>query len=255
MTNPTVAKPAILVDSLGVRRGNSLVLNNIAFALPAGEIMAIVGPNGSGKSTLLRAIAGLLPAAAGSVGIDGKELSEHTAIAQLVAWVGTATSGEIELTVDEIVGLGRLPWLSRATKLADKEARKESITAEALRTFNLAQLAKRGFDSLSSGEQKRVHLARAFAQQTPIILFDEPTANFDPGQVAHTERWILQLARIGKTIVLATHDIQLVRRLCHRVLAIKGGKQVAFGSIEAVLTEERTTELFAIEHAEIDIST
>jgi iron complex transport system ATP-binding protein len=223
------------------------VLRDIAFALPAGEVMAIVGPNGSGKSTLLRAIAGLLPATTGSVAIDGKELSRHATIAQLIAWVGTATSGEIELTVEEIVNLGRLPWLGRAPGRASNALTKESIATEALRTFNLTQLARRGFDTLSSGEQKRVHLARAFAQQTPIVLFDEPTANFDPGQVAHTERWILQLARIGKTIVLATHDMQLVRRLCHRVLAIRNGEQVAFGRTETVLTEERESELFAIE--------
>lgn len=183
----------------------------------------MLGPNGVGKSTLLKTVAGFLPPLAGGVTILGKPVGDYTQrqLSLVVSVVLTGRSDVRNLTVDELVALGRSPHTGFWGRLGDAD---RHVVARAMRIVGIGQLAGRMVQTLSDGEMQKVMIAKALAQQTPIILLDEPTAFLDFGSKVETMRLLAGLAhREGKTIILSTHDLQLAARFADSLLQASGG--------------------------------
>jgi iron complex transport system ATP-binding protein len=214
--------------------GRHARLERITWHVAAGKVAVVAGPNGAGKSTLLRCLAGLLRPAQGRVEVGEVDLYRLPPAhrARKVTLVGAA-SAETGLTVQEVVALGRLahrphPW-------QDPLRSQWSRVEEALRQWDLWELRQVPYSSLSSGERQRVRLARAFAQDTPFLLLDEPTAFLDPGHAQAILHRLLHVARQGRGVAVALHDLTTAGQLADEILLLAAGRMVAWGPPVQVL--------------------
>ncbi len=228
-------KPAILNLSnltLGYK-GRGDVFRGLNAELRRGELVALLGANGSGKSTLLKALAGNLRPLNGSVEVGGKPLSNLPAMerARLVSIVTTDKAAVGGLTVEELVAMGRYPHtgaLGRHTP-ADRE-----IIAEAIESVGLGHLAKRLTANLSDGERQKAMIARALAQQTPVMLLDEPTAFLDAASRIETLSLLRSLAiESSKAVLLSTHDIAPAMRLSTKLWLVKNDPATGISTLTA----------------------
>lgn len=228
---------ALAARAIRAGYGASEVLHGLDFDLHKGEVLGVVGPNGSGKSTLLRAITGLLPLRAGSVEILGENLSSLRARerARLCAVQPQVEAPLFDYTVEELVLLGRHPH--RALVGSPTPGDRAAVT-HALEQTGLAALAMRNVRSLSTGEWQRALLARALAQEAPLLLLDEPAAHLDPG-FRHSIHVLLRtLAREKQRAVLCvSHDLNLAAEFCDRLMVMFGGRIYAIGKPEEVMRE------------------
>jgi iron complex transport system ATP-binding protein len=224
--------------------GPRVVLRDCSFALDSGEIVAIVGPNGAGKSTLLRVLAGLLRPAAGVVSLDGQDLAAiaRSQIAHRIAVVPQIFDTLFPFTVREVVGLGRTARLGvfgRAS--ADDVAAVERAISE----LELEGLAGRRIDRLSGGERQRAVLAMALAQETPVLLLDEPTVHLDPGHQLGTLELLRELAARRRLAVCAVlHDLNLASTFGSRIVALADGRIVRQGTPFDVLDADLVRAVF-----------
>jgi iron complex transport system ATP-binding protein len=221
------------------------VLRGVDFAARAGEIIALCGPNGAGKSTLLRVILGLLPARAGRVLLAGDAVSAlpRREIARRAALLMQDSPLDLPLSAREVVALGRLPHLRRfQAEGADDSA---AIDA-ALDLTDTRSFADRLVTELSGGERHRVQLARALAQETPLLLLDEPTASLDVAHQLQALRLLRAVAARGRTVLVALHDLSLAARSCDRILLLGDGQLQADGRPVDVLTEANLARLFHV---------
>jgi iron complex transport system ATP-binding protein len=213
------------------------VLYGVDLRIDPGEVVALIGPNGAGKSTLLKVAGGGLRVTAGRVRLGERDLAAlgPRDIARQVAVVSQDGPVPVGLRVRDMVALGRTPYLRR---LLGPTARDRTATDWALAAAGVVELADRFVEQVSGGERQRVILARALAQEPQLLLLDEPTANLDLyHQVAMLEV-VRGLARDqGLGVLAAVHDLQLAALFCDRVVLLSGGRIVAQGSPEAVLTE------------------
>lgn len=229
---------ALTARAIRAGYGTREVLHGLDFDLIRGEVLGVVGPNGSGKSTLLRALTGLLPLRAGTVEIGGRNLASLGARerARLCAVQPQVEAPLFDYTAQELVLLGRHPHraLVGAPTLEDR-----SCVTHALEQTGLAALATRNVRSLSTGEWQRALLARALAQDTPILLLDEPAAHLDPG-FRHSIHVLLRaLARDKQRAVLCvSHDLNLAAEFCDRLMVMLDGRIYALGKPEDVMREE-----------------
>lgn len=193
-------------DNLGVGYGRRTVLSDICVSAVRGSLTALVGANGSGKSTLLRTLSGAQKPTAGSVHISGFDLASlgKRARARLLAMVSTDRTGAGALTVRETVEIGRHPHTGPFGRLDSAD---NSAVAKALADVGMEHYADRLLGTLSDGERQKVMLARALAQDTPLIILDEPTAFLDVAGKYEINRLLRSLADNGHTIILSTHDI------------------------------------------------
>ena len=198
-----------LTTGYGTHRQSCPVASRLTASLQAGSFTALIGVNGCGKSTLLRTLAGLQPALGGEVVWQGKRLGEYTqkALARTLAVVLTTRAVGDGLSVQEVVEMGRMPYTGLSGRLTAADT---ALAEEAMQLTGVLPLRHRMVASLSDGERQRVMVAKALAQQTPVILLDEPTAFLDfPSKVALL-RLLKQLAKEhGKTILMSTHDLEL----------------------------------------------
>lgn len=230
---------------LSLSLGGKPVVDDVDLTLAADRFTAVVGPNGAGKSSLLRSIAGLHPSATGSVVFRGESLRDLRPRdrARRVAYVEQGTRAEFTMSVRQVVELGRLPFQARwASPTLDDDR----IVEEALRTVGVHELAGRELDTLSGGEQQRVHLARALAQQPSLLLLDEPTNHLDiRAQIAST-MLVRSLVGTGVTVVAVLHDLDLVAGYADDVVVLSGGRLVAAGPVREVLTEQLVASVFGV---------
>ncbi|GAB4571880.1 MAG: ABC transporter ATP-binding protein [Anaerolineae bacterium] len=227
--------------------GGHPVLRDISFALGAGQFVGLVGPNGTGKSTLLKVLGGLLPASAGQMALLGRSLDDYTAreVARIVAHVPQSTVLEFPFTVREVVLMGRSPFLGRFQL---ESALDREIAERAMRTTETLALADRPVNTLSGGEQQRVLIARALAQQPRILLLDEPTSNLDIRHQLALLALVRELAHeVGIGVVAALHDLPLAARFCDRVVMLAQGRVVADGTPAEVFTAYRLEQVFGVE--------
>jgi iron complex transport system ATP-binding protein len=228
----------IAVESLSVRFGAAEVVRQVSLEVPRGEWVGLIGPNGAGKTTLLRAIAGLLPFS-GSVSLGGRSVarSSRREIARRLALVPQYPQTPPELTVSEYVLLGRTPYIGYLSTegRADREAARAAIGR-----LDLDDFAGRPLGSLSGGERQRAVLARALAQEAPILLLDEPTSALDLGHQQQALELVDALRRDhALTVVAAMHDLTLAAQYADRLVLLDHGRIVADGSPDDVLSEER----------------
>lgn len=217
--------------------GSREVLHGLDFDLHKGEVLGVVGPNGSGKSTLLRALTGLLPLRAGSVAIQGRNLASlgPRDRARLCAVQPQVEAPLFDYTVDELALLGRHPH--RALIGAPTPEDRSAVT-RALEQTGLTGLATRNVRSLSTGEWQRALLARALAQDTPLLLLDEPAAHLDPGFRHSIHVLLRSLARESRRAVLCvSHDLNLAAEFCDRLMVMLDGRIFALGKPEEVMRE------------------
>ncbi|AKE41007.1 putative iron ABC transport system ATP-binding protein [Corynebacterium kutscheri] len=222
----------------------TVILNKVSFSVPTATMCAIVGVNGAGKSTMLRTIALTPPM---GVRIDGIEIStlHPKQRARQFSFVGQEDQPPADLTVAEAVGLGRLPFLKPWQLGAEKE---RVIIDEALVKVGLAGLGDRMCSDLSGGQRKRVILARAFAQDTPVMFLDEPTNHLD---VQHQLSLLDVLRSSGKTIVSTIHDLDLAYSHFDQVILVHGGTIHASGTPVEVLTTNNVSATFGVHAMEV----
>jgi len=224
----------------GVRQ----VLRECSFAMGSGEIVAVVGPNGAGKSTLLRVLAGLLRPAAGSVALDGEDLARlsRSAVAKCIAVVPQIFDTLFPFTVREVVALGRT---SRLGAFGRASADDVIAVDRAIVDLELEALASRRIDRLSGGERQRAVLAMALAQETAVLLLDEPTVHLDPGHQLATLALLRDLAKRRELAVCAVlHDLNLASAFASRIAAIADGRIVRDGTPLEVLSSDLVLAVF-----------
>ena len=191
------------------RRRSVIISPDLSLSIRPGEIVMLMGPNGSGKSTLMHTMAGLLPPLAGEVQLGEKPLSSLTMkeVARQLSLVLTERIPAGNMDVWEVVTIGRYPYTGFRGVLSAEDKR---ICEEALVTCRLTELRERIFDTLSDGEKQRVMIARALAQETPLILLDEPTAHLDlPSRLEVTTMLRTLAHKLGKSILISTHELDL----------------------------------------------
>ena len=222
------------------------VVDGLDLALPAGQITAIVGANGCGKSTLLRGLSRVLRPHAGAVLLDGADLrSMHPKqVARRVALLPQQPVAPSGMTVVELVGLGRHP---HQTAFRPRTRDDDRIVAEALEATATLDLADRLVEELSGGQRQRVWIAMVLAQQTDVLLLDEPTSFLDLAHAVDVLDLVTDLNRErGTTVAMVLHDLNLAARYADELIAVKEGTVVAQGSPAEVITAERVRGVFGL---------
>lgn len=230
----------VSVRGLSVGYGTSQIVSDISFDVHAGEILLLIGPNGGGKSTLLRTILGAIPALKGEVRLGDELVSNLAAndIAHRLAFIPQDEESPFDFTAREMVTMGRLVhafgWV--------ESAEDRSIVCEAMQSNDCSQFADRPISTLSGGERQRVLLSRAVAQQSPLLLLDEPNAHLDVRYQLEMERFLQHMLQKGHGVIAAVHDLNMALRLgAHSILIAHGsasdpialGKLVESGALEA----------------------
>ena len=234
---------AVALEHVGVDAGGRAIVDDVSFEVEPGAWLSLLGPNGAGKTTLLRVLAGLRRFR-GSVRLAGRRLDElgRREAARQVALVPQIPVVPPALSVGDYVLLGRTPHLG---VLAREGAEDRRAASAALRRLELDELAARALGSLSGGELQRAVIARALAQQAPILLLDEPTAALDLGHQQQVLELVDELRRAdGLTVVAAMHDLTLAAQYGERLVLIDRGRVVADGVASDVLTRERLELLY-----------
>lgn len=230
---------------VGIAYGGAAVVERVSFRIGAGAFVGLVGANGSGKTSLLRVVARMLVPAAGAVWIDGRELVSYRRrdLARLVAGVWQRQPLSFGFTARQLVLLGRTPHLPllRWETNADEE-----IVAGAMQETQTAHLADRTAISLSAGELQRVFIAAALAQQSRILLLDEPTSFLDLRQAARLSSLLQRLQEQGSTILCASHDLALLRRHASSIVLLRAGTAVQMHDPVAALSAPVLTSAFGI---------
>ena len=207
--------------SVGYKVGHAVV-SDINLTLQSGKLASLIGENGVGKSTLLKTLTGFLPKLEGSLLLDGKDISEFSqrALARQISIVLTQKPDVQNLMVEEIVGLGRSPYTGFFGKL---HANDQQIVDESITAVGIEKLKNRMIQTLSDGERQKVMIAKALAQQTPVIFLDEPTAFLDFSSKVETFQLLQRMAHeMGKLILLSTHDLELAVRFSDTLLQVNG---------------------------------
>jgi len=220
-------------------------LKDVRFELNHGEILSLLGPNGSGKSTLLKCIDGILKPYCGAVYVGGLKTTAMKAreISRVMGYVPqniAGGSGVFPFTVFDVVLAGRKPYISWS--ISDKDV---EVAAETIKLLGIEDFAARQFNELSAGEQQKVIIARALAQQPKILLLDEPTSNLDIKHQLEVLDLIKNLSRNMKlSVIMAMHDLNLASRYSDKIVMLKSGCIFAAGPPEEVITEENIMAVY-----------
>jgi len=228
---------------IGVRLGGADVLCDVDIDAPAGQVTGLLGPNGSGKSTLLRSLYRAVPTLRGSVRIGDRDVSGMPARerARAIAVMLQDAPTDVDLTVLEVVLLGRIPHRSA---FGDDTREDLRIAADALHRTGVQDLSGRMMATLSGGQRQRVMLARALAQQSPVLLLDEPSNHLD---IRH-QLELMQLVREQRsTVVAALHDLNLALTSCDHVVVLERGRVAGQGPAREVLTPELIGRVFEVD--------
>lgn len=241
-----MSEPVLALDELSVDFGATEILSAVSLTAEAGELVGLVGPNGAGKTTLLRAIQGIIQPTQGTVTVDGQAVGDLSARARgrHIASVPQETGLSFSFPVEQAVAMGRNPHIGRFG--TTDETDRQKIQA-ALDKTRLTAFVDRPVTELSGGERQRVLLARAFAQDAPLLLLDEPTANLDINHAINTLELVRSVVDDGTAAVAAIHDLDLAARYCDRLVLLADGAVLAAGSPESVLTRERLKTAFGVE--------
>ena len=233
--------------SLTLMRDSAKLLQDAHLAAAGGELIGVIGPNGAGKSSLLRALAGLEKTAEGDILYDGVDIRAKApaARARLLAYLPQAREAHWSVTARVVASLGRFAY-GAPHRLGPDD---RTAVDRALAATDAAALEGRLMHTLSGGEQARIHLARALAAETPVLLADEPTAALDLRHAIAVIETLREKARAGALVIAALHDLALARRYCTRLVALDGGRIVADGEPREALSGELIERVFGVDRA------
>jgi ABC-type cobalamin/Fe3+-siderophores transport system ATPase subunit len=234
------------IRSISVGYGKTKILKDLSLQVQAGEVVSLIGPNGAGKTTLIRAISGVLPLQSGSVVIGNQDLATMSVAdrARLLAVVPQARRLPPEYSVQQAVLMGRTPYLGWLGNLSKHDYSKANW---ALERTQISEFAERRVDELSGGEQQLVLVARALAQDSPVVLLDEPTAHLDLRHQATILDLVHDLARERELAVLMSlHDLNLVSLFSDNIALLSGGKILAFGNPNEVLSPKYLSDVYQV---------
>ena len=240
-----VSNPIIKCENVSVVRGETTILQDVSLQANQGELIAILGPNGAGKSTLLGVLAGDLIPNSGTVNFGGDQISSLTKreLALRRAVLPQQVTVSFPFNVEEVVEMGRGPKQTGAD---------QDLIEMAMKRVDVLEMRTRLYRSLSIGEQARVSMARILAQDTPLLLLDEPTAVLDIGQQEKLMRIVRSLVDDGRTVIAVFHDLNVAMSFADRVVLLQKGKQVATGAPRETMTAETLSNIY--EH-KIDVIT
>jgi iron complex transport system ATP-binding protein len=237
--------PSLEARAVTVSYGNRIVLDAVHFAVPAGSFLGLLGPNGSGKTTLLRLLTGALQPTLGQVFLEGRPLSgiRRQDVARRIGVVPQTFNLDFKFTVEEVVALGRYPHTGAWNK--GVSAGDPAVEA-ALDALSIRELADRTVTELSGGERQRVLIAQTLAQETRLILLDEPLNNLDLNHQLEVMQVLSGLHAQGKTIVVVLHDINMAAQYCRELAVLAEGRIAARGTPDRLLTPALLLEVFGI---------
>lgn len=229
--------------ALSVTRRNREVLRGVGLSIAAGELVGLIGPNGAGKSTLMEAAIGLIPFS----GVSNLAAMDATARARAAAYLPQSREIAWPVSVEDLVALGRIPWPGSGRSAEDRKAIEAAMTRMGLEPFRHRTALR-----LSGGEQARALIARALAQEAPLLIADEPVAGLDPAQQLACLRLFQGLAGEGRGLLVSIHDLGLAARFCSRLVLLAKGRILADGNPDHVLRDEVIREAFGITTRRID---
>lgn len=238
---------AFKVDQVAIGYSNTLIIDDLSVAIPEGKITTIIGPNGCGKSTLLKAISRILKTKSGAVYLDGQAIHKlgTKEVAKKMAILPQTAEAPSGLTVFELVSYGRFPHQSGFGSLKKEDY---DYIYWAIEVTGLQEFKDRPIEALSGGQRQRVWIAMALAQDTKILILDEPTTYLD---LAHQLDILLLLQRLneeeGRTIVMVLHDLNHASRFSHYMIAMKSGALITEGTPEEVMTCSNLQSVFNID--------
>lgn len=238
---------SIITQKLDIAYDDTLIVEELDMNIPHEKITSIIGPNGCGKSTVLKAVGRILKPKKGLVYLSGEEISRLSTkqIAKKMAILPQTPTAPSGLTVSELVAYGRFPHQKGFGKLTPED---KKIVQWALSVTKLSEFEHREVDTLSGGQRQRVWIAMALAQQTDLILLDEPTTYLDLAHQLEVLELLYHLNRNqGCTIAMVLHDLNLAARFSDYMIAINGGKVIRHGSPGEVMTKEVLKEVFFID--------
>lgn len=220
-------------------------VRDVSFSIPPGMLVGLIGPNGCGKSTMMKCINRMHPISSGDVFIDGESVKDKTPadIAKKVATVPATLRGAFGLTVFETVMLGRYPYLKNVWWEPEED---ESMVDDAMRKFGVDHLRDRAVGALSSGEQERVLIAKAFVQQPRLMLVDEPTSHLDMKYKLDVMEYLTAMVKKDMSVLVAEHDISLMARYCDMCIIMRKGEIVGIGDPKKVITPELIEEVYDV---------
>ena len=237
---------SVRVNHLSFSYGQREVLRDISFAVEKGEFLSVLGPNGAGKSTLFRCVLGLLSGYTGKVWLNDRNVKEFSVreLAGQIAYIPQSSHLVFHYSVLDIVLMGRTHHFSalKGPGRADVQC-----CLDALEKIDIGHMKDRCFHKLSGGEQQLVLIARALAQDAPVLMLDEPTANLDFGNQLMVLKQVKALAREGYTVIQTTHHPEQSYLFSDRILALQNGRVVANGTPAEVLTNETMKQLYNVD--------
>ena len=232
-------------ENLRVGYGGNPIIDRVNIAIPRGEITVIVGPNACGKSTLLRALSRVLPST-GLISLTGKPLAEMGAkeIARTRSMLPQSPVTPDGIRVDELVARGRYPYQNVFGSWSEQD---EQAVADALEHAGISAQATRRVDELSGGQRQRVWLAMVLAQDTPLVLLDEPTTYLDITHQVEVLNLSRKLQQAGKTVVMVLHELSMAFRYATNLVVMKDGAIQASGPVNEVVTPELISQVYELD--------
>lgn len=234
------------------KKGTTVITRGINASLYSGELTCLLGPNGAGKSTLLKTLTAFLPPIKGEIFIEQKPLEEYSdaALSKVIGVVLTEKLSLNNMTVEELVGMGRSPYTGFWGRMNENDRR---IVDESISLVGIDNLRGRMIQTLSDGERQKVMIAKALAQETPIIFLDEPTAFLDYPSKVEIMQLLQRLAREkGKTVFLSTHDLELALQIADKVWLLDKPHGVTIGTPEDLALNDDMSKYFYREGVEFD---
>ena len=236
------------VERVAVALGGRNILRDCSFSVAPGEFVGVIGPNGAGKSTLMRSLRGLLPLTAGKVDVFGEPIHAmgDKQAARLVAYMQQDVNVGFGYTALEVVLAGRYPYLDWWRNESDED---REIARRYMRFTGVEEMADKAVNQVSGGERQRILLAKALAQETPLIFLDEPTASLDLVYQEEIFRHCQTVCSQGKSVLLIAHDIKLAAKFCSRLLLVADGRILADGIPEEVVTPGNLDRAYGLHSA------